>query len=586
MTLFENYRTRIIFIIISGLLLVSSITAIAVYSMYQYYFNIHYKDATRIVRIYERTFEELFQELNYLKIIDFSKSDKEIVKAFQKISEKLYDDNSLINGVTLIKQFEKKDIEKEYKNLRSFLGKNFTIRPFTDVVADGKKAQEDDLHSIIIYREPVETKKSIIGLEVSSEFYRNQTIHNMNTYDRIFVTPPVDFVNNKKYSAVVYFPLYKNGNYYKWYASVPFTYEKIIKTIMDNYNLQNYRIEVTNYDTKSYCVVCNYGYVKDGRNILKEKIKVANQTYEITISVDCIMTFERFWQPILGFISGIIFIIFIGYYLYFKEQKEIEIASLEIQLEEAQKFASVGHFTWYLESGKCVCSDEFMNILGIENNQISIGDIAAKVYRKDLDIFHNFEKSLKSMGDNDKGEFNIRIVVDDEIKWTLIKYKTIVNKEDTVAELFGTVQDITKFKDMENTLKQRGEEFKRIAITDHLTRVYNRVYLEEQLSTYFEEYKRYKKEFTVVILDIDHFKNINDKHGHQEGDFVLKEIAQLVKKRVRRTDLFARWGGEEFVILMPNINGLQGKIASSKLRDIIEQHSFSSEYITLLLVSE
>lgn len=91
-----------------------------------------------------------------------------------------------------------------------------------------------------------------------------------------------------------------------------------------------------------------------------------------------------------------------------------------------------------------------------------------------------------------------------------------------------------------------------LSVTDALTNVYNRRYFVQKLEEEIERAKRSGSKFSVIMLDIDRFKSINDRFGHNTGDCVLKSMAEMIKKRIRRIDCLARWGGEEFVLLLPD----------------------------------
>jgi GGDEF domain-containing protein len=96
------------------------------------------------------------------------------------------------------------------------------------------------------------------------------------------------------------------------------------------------------------------------------------------------------------------------------------------------------------------------------------------------------------------------------------------------------------------------ERIKRLSITDELTGLYNRRFLTECLNREWQRSKRYDSSLSLVMIDVDHFKNYNDVHGHPAGDRLLYILANRLRATARKTDVVARYGGEEFVILMPN----------------------------------
>jgi len=114
-----------------------------------------------------------------------------------------------------------------------------------------------------------------------------------------------------------------------------------------------------------------------------------------------------------------------------------------------------------------------------------------------------------------------------------------------------------------------------LAVHDALTGIYNRHGVNEILNHKIEMFKRDKDSFSVVFCDIDFFKRINDRYGHDMGDYVLENIAMIVSQEIRACDIFARWGGEEFMLFLPNTDIYEAKNIAEKLRKIIEKHAFS-----------
>lgn len=123
-------------------------------------------------------------------------------------------------------------------------------------------------------------------------------------------------------------------------------------------------------------------------------------------------------------------------------------------------------------------------------------------------------------------------------------------------------------------LEQEKQEFERQATTDGLTGVYNRAKFNSLLLSEISRVQRYSHPLSLIMFDIDRFKSINDTFGHQEGDAVLKGVAELVSSSVREQDLFARWGGEEFMTLALESELQATKLLAEKLRGEIEEADF------------
>ena len=139
-----------------------------------------------------------------------------------------------------------------------------------------------------------------------------------------------------------------------------------------------------------------------------------------------------------------------------------------------------------------------------------------------------------------------------------------INEENGKIETFVSVGiDITAKKEIE-----------KLASIDKLTGIYNRRLLDEFLEIEMEVAKRYKEDLSIILLDIDYFKKINDTFGHDKGDLVIKKISSLIQKNIRNTDICARWGGEEFLILASN-SDLSGAVKlANNLKDLIENSDF------------
>ncbi len=136
-------------------------------------------------------------------------------------------------------------------------------------------------------------------------------------------------------------------------------------------------------------------------------------------------------------------------------------------------------------------------------------------------------------------------------------------------ELIARLNTGKRIVTLERSLRAANEENRRISITDPLTGAYNRRYLMEQLPREIDRSVRYSRELSVVMCDVDHFKRINDTHGHLAGDEVLKWFVGKLQKHVRSADWVARYGGEEFVVVLPETNVRNAAAAAENLRQNI-----------------
>ena len=121
------------------------------------------------------------------------------------------------------------------------------------------------------------------------------------------------------------------------------------------------------------------------------------------------------------------------------------------------------------------------------------------------------------------------------------------------------------------------ERLKQLSLKDPLTGLYNYRYLRERLASEFKRAKRYIIPLSILVLDIDYFKSINDIYGHQYGDTLLKELAKKLKESARSNDVIIRYGGEEFLIMLPDTNKQGALILGSRLLDKLTRHNFDAQ---------
>ena len=136
---------------------------------------------------------------------------------------------------------------------------------------------------------------------------------------------------------------------------------------------------------------------------------------------------------------------------------------------------------------------------------------------------------------------------------------------------------IFKFLSGNNIENAYHEEIYRLTTVDGLTQVYNKRYFIETLEREIGRAHRYRRELSLIMFDIDHFKKINDTYGHLAGDHVLKQLASVIKARIRREDIMSRYGGEEFAIILPEIDNYNAVQFAEKIRGIVEKAAFRFE---------
>lgn len=126
--------------------------------------------------------------------------------------------------------------------------------------------------------------------------------------------------------------------------------------------------------------------------------------------------------------------------------------------------------------------------------------------------------------------------------------------------------------------EQQVSELEMRTLTDHLTGARNRRYMDEQMNELIERHRRTGSIATIISIDVDKFKKINDHYGHSEGDKVLIEVVQIIKSRVRSLDRVCRSGGEEFIILLPDTDTDEAKIIAEDLRRLTGEYTFFKDH--------
>lgn len=140
----------------------------------------------------------------------------------------------------------------------------------------------------------------------------------------------------------------------------------------------------------------------------------------------------------------------------------------------------------------------------------------------------------------------------------------------TVEYICLIIYDVTNVATNKQQLQAVNQQLKHLSRTDRLTGLNNRGYWEECLQHEYARHRRYQSMAALVMFDIDHFKAVNDTYGHQAGDKVIQAVAEVMREQVRDTDYPGRYGGEEFVVLLPDIDSAGAMLFAERLRQRIE----------------
>jgi diguanylate cyclase (GGDEF)-like protein len=237
--------------------------------------------------------------------------------------------------------------------------------------------------------------------------------------------------------------------------------------------------------------------------------------------------------------------------------------------------------------------DALADCVIIVDESLPVGIVTSKDILKFIDDDHcctiaakevmssPLETMLSTASINDALEFfkshhYKRIVVVDEDLTIL----GIVTQKDLISRTYLKWSKLVnahyeQFEELNQILQQKNKHLATLATKDSLTSISNRHMFAELFDKKLAASKRYKLDVSLVMMDLDYFKKVNDTYGHNIGDYVLKTFASIVTELIRDADVFARWGGEEFVLLLQHTNCEQAYTVAEKIRLAIESHTFN-----------
>jgi len=233
--------------------------------------------------------------------------------------------------------------------------------------------------------------------------------------------------------------------------------------------------------------------------------------------------------------------------------------------------ARLGTWEWNIQTGEAVCNERWAEIAGYtlaELEPVSFATWEDLLHPEDLKE-SNRHLARHFAGESKYYDLESRMMhKDGHWIWIVARGKVIEWSADgKPVNMFGTLTDITEKKELEERVRQ-------LSIRDCLTEAYNRRYVFDRLEVLAAEYSRLGKNFCISILDIDHFKAVNDRYGHQTGDFVLKDFTSVIDSSIRPYDLLGRYGGEEFIVVSANASGPDTASMIGRIMEIVNRRSF------------
>ena len=202
-------------------------------------------------------------------------------------------------------------------------------------------------------------------------------------------------------------------------------------------------------------------------------------------------------------------------------------------------------------------------------NQLRMGILRTEPMLRDI-----LEKGVQSITHEDRA-----VIVN---KYVAIKAQTVSDYQMVYKVIFcfaiGGLFILWRFRE----LKKHNKELRYLAETDLLTSIYNRTKMEQELLTYVNVSLKDKTPFAILLLDIDHFKAVNDTFGHPMGDRILQEMVQTIQHSIRKHDILGRWGGEEFLIICPQTSLDEACFIAKRIHEVIQTTLFSTnQYHTM-----
>lgn len=255
------------------------------------------------------------------------------------------------------------------------------------------------------------------------------------------------------------------------------------------------------------------------------------------------------------------------------EQKALqkELDETILALETAERMGRNGSFEFVLSSEYMRWSEGLYVLTGYNRGEVdpTINFVLDSIIDRDvLKVFVAWLRKGIKREKRNMGSLETKLMRKDGRSIDVLVHARLVFTDGVPTSIFGTCVDIEDQKQVIEMLENK-------AATDHLTGLFNRVKISEFFDHELDRLEREQSSLSVLLIDVDLFKNVNDTYGHLVGDDVLKRVSSIIKNQIRKSDLAARYGGEEFLVICPDTN-LDGALQlAEKLRALIESTEFN-----------
>lgn len=247
---------------------------------------------------------------------------------------------------------------------------------------------------------------------------------------------------------------------------------------------------------------------------------------------------------------------------------------------------NLGHWYWNIQDNNVKFNHLKITTLGYTEDEIP-NDVNYQFFTDKLHP-EDYDKTMQAMMDHLTGKKNVYEIEyrikckDGRYKWYYdIGKITQYDKEGKPLLLAGIVFDITERKLLEVELEKKNKVLSEKAFIDELTKMFNFRSIKEYLYTQVNESKYKEVPLSIVIFDIDNFKKLNDTKGHMFGNDVLIKISRIIKENIRKDDIAGRFGGEEFIIILPNTDSESAANIAERIREAVEKSDFFGIKVTI-----